>query len=107
MIVIGAAAGGLEALDTLIGRLPVDLGASIFIVQHMAPEDSSDALTRRLTRHQCERIERSNRQLLGETQGYIDRLRGMLVTAESQSPDDTFTRVKGLMAEPTKAKSTR
>jgi len=50
---------------------------------------------------------RSNRQLLGEMQGYIDRLRGMLVTAESESPDDTFTRVKGLMAEPTKAKSTR
>jgi two-component system, chemotaxis family, protein-glutamate methylesterase/glutaminase len=50
---------------------------------------------------------RSDRQLLGETQGYIDRLRGMLVTAESHSPDDTFTRVKGLMAEPTKAKSTR
>jgi two-component system chemotaxis response regulator CheB len=50
---------------------------------------------------------RSNRQLLGETQGYIDRIRGILVTPESQSPDDTFTRVKGLMAEPTKAKSTR
>jgi len=50
---------------------------------------------------------RSHRQLLGETQGYIDRLRGMLVTAESQSPDDTFTRVRGLMAEPTHATSTR
>jgi two-component system chemotaxis response regulator CheB len=49
----------------------------------------------------------SNRQRLGETQGYIDRLRALLVTPESQSPDDTFTRVKGLMAEPTKAKSTR
>jgi len=50
---------------------------------------------------------RSNRQRLGETQRYIDRLRAMLVRPESQSPDDTFTRVKGLMAEPTKAKSTR
>ena len=49
----------------------------------------------------------SNRQRLGETQGYIDRLRGMLVAPESQSPEDTFTRVKGLMAEPTRAKSTR
>lgn len=53
IIVIGAAAGGLEALDTLIGRLPADLGVSIFIVQHMAPDDSSDALTRRLTRHKA------------------------------------------------------
>jgi hypothetical protein len=49
----------------------------------------------------------SNRQRLGETQGYIDRLRGMLVAPESQRPDDTFTLVKGLMAEPTRAKSTR
>ena len=49
----------------------------------------------------------ANRQRLGETQGYIDRLRGMLVTPGFQSSDDTFTRVKGLMAEPTKAKSTR
>ena len=52
-------------------------------------------------------LKSSNRQRLGETQRYIDRLRGMLVTPESQSPDDTFTRVKGLMAEPTGAKSTR
>ena len=49
----------------------------------------------------------AKRQRLGEMQGYIDRLRGMLVTPESQSSDDTFTRVKGLMAEPTRAKSTR
>jgi two-component system chemotaxis response regulator CheB len=49
----------------------------------------------------------SDRQRLGETQGYIDRLRALLVTPESQSPDDTFTRVKGLMAEPSKAKSTQ
>ena len=49
----------------------------------------------------------SKRQLLGETQGYIDRLRGMLLTPESQSADDTFTRVKSVMAEPRRARSTR
>jgi two-component system chemotaxis response regulator CheB len=52
-------------------------------------------------------LKRSNRQRLGETQGYIDRLRGMLLTPESQSAGDTFTRVKGLMAEPPRAKSSR
>jgi hypothetical protein len=47
-------------------------------------------------------------QLLGEMQGYIDRLRGMLVTAEFRSPDDTFNaRPKGLMAEPSKRSRTR
>jgi hypothetical protein len=53
------------------------------------------------------RLRHSSRQRLGETQGYIDRLRGMLLTPESQSADDTLTRVKGLTAEPPRAKSTR
>jgi two-component system, chemotaxis family, protein-glutamate methylesterase/glutaminase len=53
------------------------------------------------------RLRHSSRQRLGQTQGYIDRLRGMLLTPESQSADDTLTRVKGLTAEPPRAKSTR
>jgi two-component system chemotaxis response regulator CheB len=53
------------------------------------------------------RLKGSARQSLGETQGYIDRLRGMLLTPESQTDDDTFARVKGLMAEPSRAQSTR
>ena len=36
IIVLGTSAGGLEALDQLVGQLPTDLPASIFIVQHMA-----------------------------------------------------------------------
>ncbi|MGZ9096756.1 MAG: chemotaxis protein CheB [Micavibrio sp.] len=51
IVVIGASAGGLEALDDLIGQLPAGLSASIFIVQHMAPENSGDALLLKLGRH--------------------------------------------------------
>jgi two-component system, chemotaxis family, protein-glutamate methylesterase/glutaminase len=51
IIVIGTSAGGLEALDVLIGQLPANLPASIFIVQHMQPEDSGRALLQRLSRH--------------------------------------------------------
>ena len=51
IIVIGTSAGGLETLDALVGQLPTDLAASIFIVQHMGPDSSGTALTRRLDRH--------------------------------------------------------
>jgi two-component system chemotaxis response regulator CheB len=38
IIVIGASAGGFEAVKKLVGALPADLEASIFIVWHMAPD---------------------------------------------------------------------
>ena len=38
IIVIGASAGGFEALQTLVSALPRDLDASIFVVWHMSPE---------------------------------------------------------------------
>jgi len=44
IIVIGTSAGGLEALDEVLGQLPAGLPASIFIVQHMAAEATGDAL---------------------------------------------------------------
>jgi len=53
IVVIGTSAGGLEALDELIGRLPADLPASIFIVQHMSPENTGAALLHRLGRHKA------------------------------------------------------
>jgi two-component system, chemotaxis family, protein-glutamate methylesterase/glutaminase len=53
IIVIGTSAGGLEALDVLIGQLPTDLPGSIFIAQHMAPENTGDALLLRLGRHRA------------------------------------------------------
>lgn len=37
VIVLGASAGGVEALTRLCGGLPADLPAALFIVQHVAP----------------------------------------------------------------------
>lgn len=51
IVVIGTSAGGLEALDEVVGQLPTDLSASIFIVQHMSPESTGEALLHRLGRH--------------------------------------------------------
>jgi two-component system chemotaxis response regulator CheB len=38
MIVIGASAGGIEALKILFRALPADLAASLFVVVHISPE---------------------------------------------------------------------
>lgn len=51
IVVIGTSAGGLDVLDTVIGQLPARFPASLFIVQHMAPENTGDALVQRLSRH--------------------------------------------------------
>jgi two-component system chemotaxis response regulator CheB len=53
IIAIGTSAGGLEALDEVVGQLPTDLPASIFIVQHMAPHNTAAALLHRLGRHKA------------------------------------------------------
>jgi two-component system chemotaxis response regulator CheB len=53
IIVVGTSAGGLETLDHLVGQLPTDLPASIFIVQHLGPANSGEPLLRRLGRHQA------------------------------------------------------
>lgn len=57
ILVIGTSAGGLEALDELIGQLPTDLPAAIFIVQHMAPENTGEALLHRLGKYKAFRCE--------------------------------------------------
>lgn len=41
IIVIGASAGGIKALTTLVALLPAELQASLFIVQHLSPTFSS------------------------------------------------------------------
>ncbi len=38
IVVIGASAGGVSALRLLVGALPADFAASVFIVQHRAPD---------------------------------------------------------------------
>ena len=50
IIVIGASAGGFEALKVLAGKLPADLEASIFVVWHM-PADIRSVLPEVLNRH--------------------------------------------------------
>lgn len=53
LIVIGTSAGGLEALDQLVAQFPAGFPASIFIVQHMAPENTGEALLDRLSRNKA------------------------------------------------------
>lgn len=48
VIVVGAAAGGMRALKTLVGQFQSELYASVFIVNHMRPEKTGDVLVRTL-----------------------------------------------------------
>jgi two-component system chemotaxis response regulator CheB len=41
IIVIGTSAGGLKALSAVVSELPADIGAAIFVVQHLAPDRES------------------------------------------------------------------
>lgn len=41
IVVIGTSAGGLKALSTVLAALPADLGAAVFVVQHLAPDFES------------------------------------------------------------------
>ena len=41
LVAIGASAGGFQALTQILGRLPVDFGASVAIVQHRRADESS------------------------------------------------------------------
>jgi two-component system chemotaxis response regulator CheB len=49
IVVIGASAGGVEALRTLVGGLPADFTGSVFVVMHTAP-DSPGVLAQILDR---------------------------------------------------------
>jgi len=51
IVVIGTSAGGLDALDRLIGQLPAGFPAAVFIVQHLHPEHTPTALLYKLGAH--------------------------------------------------------
>lgn len=53
IIVIGTSSGGLEVLDAIVGQLPTDLPASIFIVHHMAPQNNGFALLHHLGKYKA------------------------------------------------------
>lgn len=49
IVVIGASAGGIEALTTIVAHLPHDLPAALFVVVHI-PSESSSSLAQILSR---------------------------------------------------------
>src|SRR5918993_5731180 len=53
ILVIGGSAGSLDPIDALIGQLPTNLTATIFIVQHMSPDNTGEALLDRLSKYRA------------------------------------------------------
>src|SRR5438046_8807665 len=74
IVVIGTSSGGLEALDELIGQLPVNFPAAIFIVQHLSPQNTGAALLHRLGSHKAFRCALAvNREKFRAGRIYIGR----------------------------------
>ena len=48
IVVVGASAGGMEALSRLVEPLPADFSAAVLVVQHMAADSTGDALVKTL-----------------------------------------------------------
>ena len=55
IVVIGASAGGVEALRTLIPRLPADLPAAVFVVLHIPPTAPA-VLPRLIAKHSAMQV---------------------------------------------------
>src|SRR5688500_5581832 len=50
IVVMGASAGGLETLSKVLSQLPGDFPAPVFVVNHMSPDSTGDALLRAFAR---------------------------------------------------------
>lgn len=50
IVVMGASAGGLETLSKVLSQLPRDFPAPVFVINHMAPDSTGDALLRAFSR---------------------------------------------------------
>ena len=50
VVVVGASAGGMEALTGLVAQLPADFPAPVFIVNHMSAETTGELLVRTLNK---------------------------------------------------------
>ncbi len=50
IVVVGTSAGGLDALKGLVAQLPKDFPAPIFVVQHLSPDSTTEALLRAISR---------------------------------------------------------
>jgi two-component system, chemotaxis family, protein-glutamate methylesterase/glutaminase len=48
IVVVGASAGGKDALSRLVSQFPADFPAAVFVVQHMAPDNTGDILVEAL-----------------------------------------------------------
>ncbi len=48
VVVIGASAGGMQTLRALVAQLPFDFPAPVFIVYHISPDTTGEALVRAL-----------------------------------------------------------
>ena len=55
IVVIGTSAGGIETLTELLGRLPSEFPASVFVVQHMSAT-AEGALAEILARRSALRV---------------------------------------------------
>jgi two-component system chemotaxis response regulator CheB len=51
LIVVGASAGGLDALTTFVQQLPADFPAPVLIVMHISPDATGDVLLNALNTH--------------------------------------------------------
>jgi two-component system chemotaxis response regulator CheB len=51
LVVVGASAGGMDALTRLVSQLPESFPAAVFIVHHMAADTTGEALVRALNKH--------------------------------------------------------